>query len=440
MFTNSANIFCPANSPLYWDALQGQALKHRAVTQTQNLDSFKHDYRRLCEPESGWHISCTTKFTIEDTLRSNQLKVDLLRMNRPKKRRVTAGIGALLLVLLLVAYISAPIFAKHYLNKYVLADIGDYTGHVDSVDLKIFKGTYVLHDLVVYRKGGNRDIPFFAVRDFSVYLSWEALRNGALLVSVTLKEAQLAFLDAKKEQNRQSGEGGNWLTAFENLIPTTLHELKVVNSRLSFQNTDTEPPVQLQATDINGRLTNLTNVKDRDGRRVATAEVAANLLNGANANVHVKFDPFSFGDFDLAFKAEDVSLVELNSFSKAYGNVDFEDGSGSVFAEITAKDGQMEGYIKPLFENVNILSWQQDVAEQGDNPLQLLWEGGVGFIKTLLTNSSSDKVATRIEISGSIESAEIDSWQAVGSLIKNAFAEALRTRFDNLTDLTSEED
>lgn len=359
-----------------------------------------------------------------------------MRMNSLKQRPVTLGIGALFVGLLLAVYIGAPIIAKHYLNKHVLADIGDYTGHVGKVDLKIFKGTYVLHDLVVYKKEGDQAIPFFEVRDFSVYLSWEALRNGALLVSVTLNEAQLNFLDAKKEQDRQSGKGGNWLTVFEDLMPTTLHELKVVNGRLSFQNNDTKPPVRLQASEINGSLTNLTNVKDKDGRRVATAKFAAKMLNGAKANVHVKFDPFSFGDFDLALKAEDVSLVELNSFSQAYGNIDFEDGSGEVFVEITAKDGQMEGYIKPLFEDVNILSWQQDVSEQGDNPLQLLWEGGLGFIKTLLTNSGTDKVASRIEISGSIESSEIDSWQALGSLIKNAFAKALRTRFDNLTDLT----
>ena len=357
------------------------------------------------------------------------------RLSPPHKSWLKyAGISTLILAVL--GYWLTPVLAKFYLNHFILADIGNYTGRVERIRLNLLHGSYVLKDLTIFRVGGNQQVPFFKVKEFSVYLSWEALTEGAILVSATLNQPQLNFLDAKKESKRQSGAGGNWLVTFENLIPTTLHELKIQNGKLSFQNFDTQPKVELTATQISGTLTNLTNVKDKQGKRVAEAYAQAQLLDNAEVTARAKFDPFDYNDFDFAAQIKNLHLPKINSFSQAYGNIDFEDGSGDVFCEIKAQSGEITGYIKPLFSDVNILSWKQDVEQQQDNPLQLLWEGGLGFVKTLFTSADSEQVASKIEISGSVDQAKIDSWQAIASFIKNAFSDALEKQFDHYTSLT----
>lgn len=343
--------------------------------------------------------------------------------------------GALLLVLLL-AWALAPFIIKHYLNKRVFDDMGNYTGYVVDVDLNLLRGSYVLRDLVLWRKGGNTEIPFFRVEALSISVSWDALLHGSILASVLVDKGELNFLDARKPEDRQSGKGANWLAVLDELLPTKLHRLEITGSSISFKNLDTKPKVDLKAENIEAVITNLTNVKDEDGRRVAEASATANLLEGAFLAAEAQFDPFNFDDFVFAGKMHGIHLPQINDFTTNYLNIDFEDGDGEVYVELEAEDGELTGYAKPLFRDVNVLSWRQDVEEQKDNPFQLLWEAGLGFFKTLFTNVDTKTLATQIDIRGSIDKAQINSWQAVGGIIKNAFIEALQSSFDELTPLT----
>jgi hypothetical protein len=347
-----------------------------------------------------------------------------------------SGLLVTLAVLLAVGWILAPFAIQYYLNHRVFKDMGNYTGRVDDVDLNLLRGSYVLRDLVLWRKGGNQQVPFFRVEALSIALSWEALLRGAILASVEVDEGELNFLDAENPQKRQSGLGTNWLSVLDELLPTQLHRLEIHRSTVTFQNLDVRPKVDIKAENLEAVVTNLTNVKDESGRRVATATATANLLQGAYFKADARFDPFDFDDFVFAAEMHDISLPQINDLTNSYLNIDFEDGSGEFYMEVEAVDGQLRGYAKPLFQNVNILSWRQDVEEQNDNPLQLIWEGLLGFFKTLLTNADTKTVATQIDIRGTLDKTEVSSWKAVAGIIKNAFVEALQARFEELTPLT----
>jgi hypothetical protein len=344
--------------------------------------------------------------------------------------------AAVILIAVILTCVFAPFIIKHYLNHRVFRDMGNYTGRVNDVDVNVLRGSYVLRDLVLWRKEGNLDVPFFKVKGFYISISWEALWHGSLLASVVLEEGELNFLDARKPEERQSGTGTNWLSVLDKLLPTTLHRLEIRRSRITFQNFDVEPKVHISAENLDAVATNLTNVKDKKGLRVATATATAKVLDGAQLEANARFDPFDFDDFDFAGEMRDIHLPQVNSFTTNYLNVDFEDGRGELYVELTAKKGKLTGYAKPLFHDVNIMSWRQDVEQQKDNPLQLLWEGALGFLKMIFTNSETKRVATQIEITGTIDKAEIDSWQAVAGIVKNAFFKALQSRFEELTTLT----
>lgn len=353
-----------------------------------------------------------------------------------RRYKMTVSCVVLLVVLLVLVGVLAPFLIQYHLNHNIFRDMGNYTGRVEDVDVNWLSGSYRLEELVLWRKGGNKEVPFFQVADLSIGLSWDAILNGAILAGVVAENAELNFLDATLPEKRQTGKGTNWLDILEELLPTTLHRLEIRRSRITFQNFDTEPNVDIQAHDIEALVTNLTNVKDREGRRVATAKLDAKVLGDAPVTAEAQFDPFDFNDFIFAAEAQQIDLTRINSVTANYVNVDFASGHGSVFVELTARDGKLSGYIKPLLEDVNIASWEQDVKEQGDNPLQLLWEASLGFLKTLLTNQETKQFATQIDIEGSLDEAKIDSWQAVFGVIRNAFVEAVDARFEELTPLT----
>lgn len=356
-----------------------------------------------------------------------------------RRQRWILAIAGTVLVVLVAVYLAAPYLIQNYLNDNVLNDMGDYHGHVEDVDVNLLKGAYKLQDVYMYRKEGNADIPFFYVTSFYIALSWEALMEGAILVSARLVDPEVNFLDAEREEDQQTGEGTNWLDVFDRTLPTTLHELVIANGSITFQNFDTDPDVNIYAKNIDARLTNLTNIKDRQGGRVATADFNGIILDNAPLSASAEFDPFNFQDFVFATEIRQIALRHLNDFARAYGNIDFESGEGELFVELKAENGKLSGYIKPLFEDVNVLSWEQDVEKQNDNPLRLAWEGAVGFFQALLTSPSTDKVATEVPIEGTLSETEINSWQAFFGLIKNAFIDAVESNFEQVTSLTGDD-
>lgn len=361
----------------------------------------------------------------------------MLKTGRVGRRcKVMMGCSLGLLVLLILIGIFSPMIIQYHLNHNVFRDMGNYTGRVEDVDVNWWSGSYRLKELVLWRKGGNQDVPFFRVEDFSIGISWDAIRRGAIRAGVVLENAELNFLDAERAEKRQTGKGTNWLDVLEELLPTTLHRLEIRRSRITFQNFDAEPKIDIQAREIDALVTNLTNVKDHEGRRVATAQLDAKILGDAPITAQARFDPFDFNDFLFAAEVRQIDLTRVNNLTAHYANVDFASGHGSLFAEFTARDGQLSGYVKPLLEDVNIVSWEQDVKQQGDNPLQLLWEGMLGFLKTLFTNSETRQFATQIEFEGTLDEATVKSWGAVLGVIRNAFVEALDERYEELTPLT----
>lgn len=357
-----------------------------------------------------------------------------------RKELWMAGVLVGVLLLIVIAQWLAPWLAQRYLNQNVLNDMGDYTGYVEDVDLRLLAGDGVLENLTIWRKGGNSDIPFVHVDRSQVSLSWRALVKGEISAEVLVQSPQINFLDAAREEDEQTGKGTNWMQVIDELFPIMLHEVRITDGAVSFQNLDTEPKVDLRASDINLLVTNLTNVEDEQGQRVASADLSATLLGQSPISAEAEFDPFQFDDFTFASEARDLKLASFNDFAKAYANLDFAGGEGQLFVELEATDGQLTGYIKPLFEDINVVSWEQDVEQQGDNPLELIWEGISGFVQTLMTNPSTDKFATQIDIEGSLKDAQIDSWEAAIRVVKNAFVDAIEARFENLTPLTGGED
>lgn len=346
---------------------------------------------------------------------------------------------AIVALFLLLIYLLLPSLTKYYLNR-ALEDIGNYRGHVDDIDLNLLRGAYAFEGVSVVKKDGRRDFPLFYAPKISLYLSWEALVHGAILAEVTLHDSELNFIDAYRKQDQQSGAGTNWLQTLEEIMPLTVHEFRVKNGAVNLKNFDTTPQVDLSFDHIDAYLTNLTNVKDSQGDRVANAKLRAHISGGAVAEAEAKLDPFEYQDFVFAASLKELKLTQLNDFARAYGGLDFKGGVGEVFVEIEGAGGEISGYIKPLFKHMNVASWEQDVEDHSDTPPQLIWEGAVGIFTMLFTNLQSEKIATEIKISGTLDDTNIGTGAAVLGLIKNAFVEAKEAGFEQTTPLTRDGD
>ena len=336
-----------------------------------------------------------------------------------------------LALLLLAVHLVLPYVVLNFLNG-KLADMGDYRGHIDDVDLAWWRGAYRLDGLVIEHKNEQIQAPLFTTDSIDIGLSWNALwQDQALVGEIVLERPHLNFVDGTNEESTQTGDGVDWRDRINGLIPFTLNELKVVDGQVSFRNFQADPPVHVYANAINASLFNLTNTTDQEQGRVARFEGTAQFFNQAPMEASARFDPFTdWEDFQFSLRVTGVELTKLNDFSNAYGNFDFAGGTGDLVVEVEAKDAQLDGYIKPLLRDVEVFNFEQDVENEDKGFFRGIWEAVVGGGQEVLQNQRKDQFATRVELNGSTKNTDVSPFQAFIAILRNAFVEAFSARFE----------
>lgn len=345
--------------------------------------------------------------------------------------RYTLLIMSLLALLLVVLNLILPYLVRDYLNS-KLADMNNYQGHIEDVDMTWWTGSYRINELVIRKKEGKVEVPFVSVPSMDIAIRMRALwQEGVLVGVVDLHEPVVNFVDGDTKQEQQAGQGVNWREQLEQMVPVQLNEVNVHQGEISFRNFSSDPPVNLAASDVQLIIRNLTNAPDSQGQRSASAEGTASFMGHAPLELNASFDPLGRADnIDLQMRLLTLDLTQVNDFSSAYGKFDFKAGSGDLTMEIKVRDRQLSGYIKPLMHDVQVFDWDQDVRNKDKGFFRGLWEAIVHGGETVLKNQSKDQFATRIELSGSLDQAEMSAFQAFIAILRNAFGEAFDNHFE----------
>ncbi|MBA6060855.1 DUF748 domain-containing protein [Pseudomonas juntendi] len=341
-------------------------------------------------------------------------------------------IGLASLVALLVAlHLALPYLVRDYLND-KLADMGDYRGHVADVDLAWWRGAYRINGLRIVKTSGKVPVPLLDAPVIDLSVSWHSLiYDKAVVAKVIFEQPELNFVDGGNKQASQTGQGTDWRQQLEKLLPITLDEVHIDNGTLTFRNFNSNPPVNLKATGLDATISNLTNVRDKQGRRDASFEGTALIAGNAKVESRATFDPFSdFDDFEFRLRATGIELRNLNDFASAYGKFDFSAGRGDVVIEAQAENGRLNGYIKPLLRDVDVFDWQQDVENKDKGFFRSVWEALVGASETVLKNQPKNQFATRVELSGSVHKQNISAFEAFLQILRNGFIQAFNARYE----------
>jgi len=348
-----------------------------------------------------------------------------------KHRLIWLGVLLTLGLGLVVLRLALPSIVERQLNAR-LADMGEYTGHLEQVDLAIWRGSYTLHKLQVQKRYVDVPVPLLDAPTVDISLSWGNLLRGSIVADVSFEQPTVHFVDGEGKTHDQSGLGVDWRESLENLVPTQLNDVVFHNGTVIFHNFVSDPPVDLKATQVNASIINLTNVRGVDDRRVAELNATGFLFETAKLESVAHFDPFDerARDFSFALRVLEIDLTRINDLAQAYANLDFESGNGELVLELEATDGILTGYIKPLFQQLKIFSWKGDVVEGDKNPFKVVWEILAAGVTELFTNQPADQFGTRMEINGDISNPDISTTAAIIGILRNAFVEALQPYFE----------
>ena len=339
-------------------------------------------------------------------------------------RRIGVALGVLL-VLLVAVRLAMPAGIKWYVNRVIDRD-PLYDGRIGDIDVHLYRGAYTINDIRINKVTGNVPAPLFNAKQIDLAIQWDALWHGKIVGRILIDQPQLNFVDGESDGEDQTGAGGPWLEMLHDLFPFKINSCVVRDGSVHFRAVVTNPPVDLSLDDVQASIENLTNIRDEVTPLVATVKATALAMGQAKLEYEMKINPFSYKPtFQMALRLLGLDVTKTNDLTRAYGKFDFEDGWFDLVVELDAKEGQLEGYVKPMFRNIEVLDSAQDKHK---NVFRKMYEGVIGGAAKILENHKGE-VATVTSLKGPAADPKADTWQALGGLLKNAFVKAILPGF-----------
>jgi hypothetical protein len=190
-------------------------------------------------------------------------------------------------------------------------------------------------------------------------------------------------------------------------------------------NKATNPPYRVFVNDTSLTLTNLSSLPSGETSQV---KLTGKFMGSGPVGAALKLLPSRPGpDFDLAVEIEETDLKTMNDLLRAHGNFDVTAGRFSLYTELQARDRQIAGYVKPLFQDMTVFDARQD---RDKSVMRKAYEGVVGGLSRVLQNRPRDEVATRVELSGRLDKPDAGIIETAVGLVQNAFFKAILPGFE----------
>ncbi|MBT1702414.1 DUF748 domain-containing protein [Chryseosolibacter indicus] len=356
-----------------------------------------------------------------------------------KKNRILK-VALTILVLVTAFRLALPFIVTRHVNN-ILNQLEGYNGSIGNVNIQLLRGAYQIENLKVFKDQGSEEIPFIDIplTDFSI--EWNAVLHGALAGEVRFKKPILHFIaenkiakDTTTRLSTQPEKKVNWPDQIKRLMPLKINRLTVNNGEITFSDFSTNPQVNLFLHNVQLDATNLSNTKDNPEELPSRVYFQALSAGNGQLNIAMKINVLKeVPDLDMDLRLENVNLSELNNFFKAYAKADVERGGFNLYAEVEVHDGQISGYVKPLFNEIQVANWSNDQAQ----PTTMVWQSMVDFLTQTFKNQRKDQFATRVSMEGEITQVDTPFWPALWNVFSNSFVKAFESTASNTVSLAS---
>ena len=250
------------------------------------------------------------------------------------------------------------------------------------------------------------------------------------LESLNLRDVKVDFVHATATAPKEKDTGRKVARTAEKASnhPTLLLRIDkgmIDNSEFGFVNKATNPGYRVFLTGTDLYLENWSNQLSEG---TAIVRLRGMFMGTGATQVDGVFRPETKSpDFDLSLRVWKTQVKSMNNLLRAYGGMDMASGVFSVFTEIKVKNGEIDGYIKPLFKDVKAYDPAQD-SDKG--LLKKIYEKMVNAASEVLKNMPRGEVATKADLAGPVENPQASTWEMVVTLIQNAFFEAVLPGFE----------
>jgi len=363
------------------------------------------------------------------------------RFSADMHKRTWFTVIVVTVLLLILARVGAPYAVQYYINQQINQTKG-ITGQVGDVDLQLYRGAYAVDDIEIYAVDEQSSPkPLLSVKTLDFSLAWSAVLNGNLVTNMVFSQPKVVVYDkdtTTPEQNQQVKDERTWIGLANNLVVFSIDTLKIIDGKISLVNQTKKGEIPTYIANINADIKNITNAQNLTKTLVTSVDVKGDLMGEATLTLVGKLDPFSEqANFDFNMEVQRFSVKQIQTVFNVYTPFDIEAGGIDGAMELAAKSNEVNGYAKAGVYDLSIFSWREDVEKDDDGLFTIIFEGGADLLSAILENDESQLVAARIPIEGTLDNTDISTFQAVVSVLKNAFFDATKMQVDDIVSYES---
>jgi hypothetical protein len=390
----------------------------------------------------SWHSASEARVMPQKTNRDtearpneNATRSGSAKPHRSHRGWIIAGV-VVVVVLLVIRFAGSPV-AEWALNR-KLASLPGYTGHAEGVKLALWRGTVDVTNLVLFERGHEKEEPVMRIKKAAMSVSPATLLSGKLGGAATIDGAEVTVVTREEDKNKPKEpldekvkKVERWQDTFREAMPMELTRLEVKNSRFRYLDRTKQPNVDVGIENLRSLAVDLQNRPKANGDPLP-AKVEVNGVVTGNGQLHasVQLDPLGQPPhFAANFEIRQLQLPAFNSFLLAYANADVSKGSFEMYSEINADKGAYNGYVKPLFKDLDF----RTASDKDKNAVQLLTKKVVAGVASILKNDDRDQVATKAPFAGNFADNKVDIWTTIVNLFRNAFVQAIRGGLEGQT-------
>jgi hypothetical protein len=296
-----------------------------------------------------------------------------------------------LLILFLVVWYGTPYYLRDYLEKRADA-LPDYKLTIHWLQINPIACSIDLENIVLEKKSNLIPVPFFASRDVHIAMQWTQLIHLSFRSNVTLHEPVVNFVNGPTPETSQTFLEPIWVTEVKQLVPLEINQFKIHNGDIHYYDFHAEPEINLQLTNLELVADNLSNATHTKDLMPTTVTITGHPVKVGELEVHLSC------------------------------NTDLKQ---PTFSEKVSKEGSYDGYLKPFFQNLQFEPMPKDRSG-----LAALWATLLNGVKGLIQDDRK-VIATQVPVTGQYKDPNVDIWAAAFGILKNAWIESLKERFNS---------
>ncbi|GAC21302.1 DUF748 domain-containing protein [Paraglaciecola arctica] len=336
------------------------------------------------------------------------------------------------LVVFIALRLTAPTIITWYANR-AIERTPAIVGSVDDVDLALIAGNYSIKGVNIRQLGDKETFPLFIADRVNVSILWSELFWGELVTEITVIKPTIGLYDRPDDKVFEDSaitDEKTWIGLVRDLTPFAIDKLTVENGTFIMDAQAQLKRSEFSVQNIQLIVTNIANASVTD--TVAIAKMTGDIQNQAQLKLSANFDPnTNKPTFDINIEMERLPVSYIDSLMKFYAPFDLEAGQIELASELKSVNGKVTGDVQAGIYKLDVFSWHEDVVEDGDNPIQLIFDMIGGALASLLESGDKYLIATRVSIEGSLDDPDVSTFDALLGILKNAFIEAYSLKVED---------